>query len=311
MKSVLLDRSTISLPDNEIEALWSGLDQHTSYETTDHDQILQRCYEADVVFTNKVVFDKKCLSQLPHLKFIGILATGTNNVDLDAAKELDITVKNVSGYSTQSVAQHVIGSMIALAQGHHFYKSDEQHWPNSPTFCRHSYDGFQIAGKTLGLIGYGSIGKEVATLAKAFQMKILIAESFIAPSSEKQRVPLPEVLSQSDFVTLHCPLSDFTKNLVNTAFLRQMKSTAFLINTARGPIVNELDLAVALKNNIIAGAALDVLNQEPPSKDNPLLNLNHKKLLITPHIAWASLESQKKLIELARLNVDDFLKNHS
>jgi glycerate dehydrogenase len=259
-----------------------------------------------------VLLSESVLKQLPQLKLVCIAATGMNNVDLSAAKNLGISVTNVSGYSQASVSQYVFAQMLAYFNKttHHNKNTKQGHWQNSPTFCYHGEGSQELAGKKIGIIGYGNLGKAVADIAQAFGMEVLIAERVNATDIRKHRHSFIDVLKQADVISLHCPQTPETINLMNSERLALMKTSALLINTARGALVNSRDLLQALKNKQIAHAILDVLEQEPPAASHPLINaLTHNEisnLSLTAHIAWASIESQQRLINLIAINIQNF-----
>lgn len=303
-KIVFLDAATVDLGDVDLEPL-KRCGSYRDYPHTHPFQILGRCRQANIVVTNKVEFGAAEIKQLPALKLICVAATGVNNIDIKTAHRLGLAVTNVAGYSTQTVAEHAL--MLILAFGHrlpeHHNASLEGAWSHSSNFTLLNYPFADLEGKTLGIVGYGNIGKRVAHLAQAFGMKPLIAKM---PgrrySSSPARVPLKKLLSSSDFVSLHCPLTQETKYLINKSNLPLMKKSAYLLNLARGPIVKESDVANALKEGVIAGYGTDVLEQEPPPSSHPFFKKAIKdKVLITPHIAWASRESRQRLVgELAK-----------
>ncbi len=308
MKAALLDFKTLNVPQEALKEL-NKLDINLEvFNTTHESETLERIKNCDIVLTNKVILNEALLSKATRLKYIGVLATGTNNIDIDYIKKNKIILKNVTRYSTESVAQHTITLMLNLAtqQNRYIQSCQRGDWSKSEVFCRLDLPIFELKGKTLGIIGFGNIGARVNELAKCFGMNTLIAESFIETSTN--RTPLKELIKKSDFITLHCPLCERTKNLVNEDFLNQMKPSSFLINTSRGGVVNESNLLGALENNKIQGAALDVLSEEPPSLGNELYNYKGNNLFITPHNAWASAEARKKLISITAENLKFFLK---
>lgn len=264
-------------------------------------------HDAEIVVTNKKVLSREVLARAPKLKLICVTATGYNNIDVQAAKELHITVCNSPAYSTSSVAQMTLCLMLALMTRFVDYaKAAKERWYKSDQFCILDYPIFELKGKKLGIVGYGAIGQEVARLARAFGMEVLIAEHKKVTGT----VPFTEVLRQADLLTIHTPLTEKTRNLISAKELELMKPSAFLINVSRGGVVNEIDLAGALRGEKIAGAASDVLSVEPPSKDHPLLQPDVPNLILTPHIAWASLEARERLIEILKNNILAFLKGH-
>ena len=312
MQAVFLDRQTF---DNKI--LLTHIKQHTDaltcYQTTQPADTVSRCQNAEIIITNKVVLSAKILEQLPKLKLICIAATGTNNVDIKTATSLGIAVTNVSGYANHSVTQYIFSQILEYySQTSHHHKNTEQGlWQTSPTFCYHGNGINELAGKTLGIIGYGSLGHSVARLAKAFGMKVMIAERKSASKIREGRNSFTRVLQSADIISLHCPQTIETEQLVNDFFLQEMKSTAMLINTARGALIDNQALINALTNEKIAYAVLDVLEQEPPSRDHPLLGCDLPNLKITAHIAWASFQAQQRLIELIADNILAFKQERS
>ncbi|QKX17434.1 D-2-hydroxyacid dehydrogenase [Microbulbifer sp. YPW1] len=298
MRGVFLDTLTMKLEELDTSALEGILDHWDYFETTAPEETAERIKDADVVITNKVVLDRALIDGAPNLKLICVCATGTNNIDLDAASQKNIPVMNVAGYTGSSLAQHTVALILALATRWHQYSDDvgKGRWTQSPIFCRLDYPVMELAGKNLGIIGYGDLGQKVARLGEALGMHILIADSF---TGEKKagRVPLERLLSEADVISLHCPLTDETDTLVDEQFLGAMKNSAFLVNTARGGLVDEDALVAALKNGDIGGAALDVLSVEPPPADHPLLADDIPNLIITPHNAWISRESRQRLLD--------------
>ena len=284
------------------------LGEYKVYKQTNYEQIIERCRDADIVVSNKVLFDEHIIASLPNLKFITITATGYNHIDIHAAQKHNIQVSNVPNYSTQSVAQTVMAHLLELAYhiGHHSQTVLEGRWSNSGDFCYWDRPLMELSGKKMGIIGYGSIGQETAKLAKAFGMEILVykhKENML--NDDVELVSMDELCKQSDVITLHCPLTKNNIELIDKEKLELMKHHAFLINTARGGLINESDLAEALNNGRIAGAGLDVLSSEPPSLDNPLLKA--KNCYITPHIAWASVEARKRMMKFTSENINAFI----
>jgi glycerate dehydrogenase len=313
MQAVFLDQQTFS-SSISLASIESQVSQLNCYATTTDDQVIERCKNADIIITNKVVLSESSLKQLPQLKLVCIAATGMNNIDLSAAKALGISVNNVSGYSQASVSQYVFAQMLAYFNNttHHNKNTEQGHWQSSPTFCYHGKGSQELAGKKIGIIGYGNLGKAVANIAQAFGMEVLIAERPNTTEIREHRHSFTDVLKQADVISLHCPQTPETLNLLNSESLALMKTSALLINTARGALVNSNDLLHALKNNEIAHAILDVLEQEPPAANHPLINamMNNEinNLSLTAHIAWASIESQQRLIDLVSDNIANFNK---
>lgn len=310
MKIVFLDSTAIPkhilIPRPSFEHTWTEYDHTSSAET------IERARDADIVITSKVIFDRETLQQLPKLKLIAITATGTNNVDLVAAEEMGIAVRNVTGYSSTTVPEHVMGLIFSLKHSLAGWLRDqtEAKWAESKQFCYFDYPITDVRGSTLGVFGKGCLGTEVGRLANAVGMKVLYAEHKDATVCREGYTPFDEVLKQADIVTLHCPLTETTKDLINAETLSKMKKGAFLINTGRGPLIDELALVDALKTGHLGGAALDVMVKEPPEKDNPLILAakTMPNLIITPHIAWASDSAVTTLVGKVMQNIEEFVQ---
>ena len=306
MKAVFLDYESLDKNDLDFSALREVFTDLELYPSTLATQVLERVRHTDVVITNKVVLDAETLKQCLSLKLILISATGTNNVDLAQAKAQGITVCNCQGYGTSAVAQHTLMLMLTLAtsviQYDHAVKQGE--WNKSPIFCLLDFPIVELAGKTLGILGYGELGQAVAKLAEAFGMKIIVGA--LPNRSTGNRVALSELLPQVDFLSLHCPLTEETRDLIDNKAIEKMKPSAFLINCARGGIVNEHDLATALRTGKIAGAATDVLSVEPPKEGNVLLANNIPNLIITPHSAWGSVDARQRIVQQLTENASAF-----
>ncbi len=311
MQLVFLDRASLDNGDLDFSKLDLPVFEIKIFDNTLPEQIEERIAQADIVITNKVLIDAGLIKQAKKLKLICIAATGTNNVDLIVAKENAVKVCNVTGYATSSVVQHVFMLMTALNTNLNRYQDavKDNRWSESNFFCLLDYSINDLSAQTIGIIGYGELGKGVEKLAHAFGMQVLVAESLLATRNvEHNRVPLKELLQSADVVSLHCPLTEQTHNLIAQAEFELMKPTSILINTARGGIVNEVDLLSALQNKQIAGAAIDVLEQEPPSKTHPLITSNLQNLIITPHIAWASKVSRQRLLDGVINNIAAYLQ---
>ena len=306
MKIVVLDGYTANPGDLSWESL-SALGDCTVHDRTPAGLTVERARDAEVVLTNKVVLDRATLAQLPKLRYIGVLATGTNVVDVAAAAGLGVVVTNVPAYSTRSVAQLVFALVLELAQhaGAHGAAVRAGRWTSSPDFCFWDHPLVELDGLTMGLVGYGHIGQAVAHLARAFGMRVIVHSRTVRPVAGVEFVDLDTLFHRSDVLSLHCPLTPETKGLVNAGRLAVMKSSAFLINTGRGPLVEEADLADALNAGRIAGAAVDVLSVEPPPAGNPLLTA--KNCLITPHIGWATRAARERLLRTVVENLRAFL----
>ncbi|MDZ7879752.1 MAG: D-2-hydroxyacid dehydrogenase [Saprospiraceae bacterium] len=313
MKIIVLDGYTLNPNDLSWSAL-AKLGDLTVYDRTPADKIIERAAQADILIVNKVVISAQQMEQLPKLRYIGVLATGYNNIDVVSAKNRGIVVCNVRNYGTATVAQQVFSLLLTLTNHAESYAADaRQNWANAPDWTYWHNPLMELSGKTIGVIGLGNIGSQVAKIAQAFGMKTISTtqketpegKSGQAPQYVDEKVGLGTLLLQSDVISLHCPLSENTKELINIRTLSLMKPTAFLINTARGGLIHEQDLADALNKGVIAGAGLDVLTQEPPLARNPLLTA--KNCFITPHQAWASFEARQRLMDLAVGNIEAFL----
>ncbi len=303
MKIVILDGYT----ENPGDLSWEGLEKLGElmvYEHTQPQDILSRIDDAEVVLTNKTPISAQTIDAKPNLKYIGLLATGFNVVDIDAAKRRGIVVANIPTYGTTAVAQYVFALLLEICHhvGHHNQAVQEGRWTACRDFCFWDYPLIELAGKTMGIIGYGRIGRATAQIARAFGMKVVAYDAF---ATGEELVSLDELLSQSDVISLHCPLTRENTGLINRDTLAKMKDGAIIINTARGPLINEPDLREALLSGKVLGAALDVVAVEPIQSDNVLLGLDN--CLITPHIAWAPKESRQRLMDVAVENVAAFL----
>ncbi|MGD8568290.1 MAG: 2-hydroxyacid dehydrogenase [Gammaproteobacteria bacterium] len=309
MKGVLLDLKSIDNGDMDMSPLKNALEDWQFFDTTRDADVVARAGDADIVVSNKVRLTQDHFDQLQHLKLVCVAATGTNNVDLDAAARSAVRVTNVTGYATPSVVQHVFGLILSLTVRLDQYRAAirDQRWQRSEVFCLLDYQVSELYGKTLGIIGYGVLGKAVAQLGKAFGMEVLVAEHKDRQPREG-RVALEQLLARSDVISLHCPLTPATENLIGPDELASMKPNALLVNAARGGIVDEHALAEALQQNRIGGAGIDVLTEEPPVNGNPLLDVDLPNLIVTPHIAWASVESRQRVINEVALNIEAFLK---
>jgi glycerate dehydrogenase len=303
MKIVVLDGYTLNPGDLGWEGL-RGLGEVTVHDRTAPAEVLARAQGAGIVLTNKVPLRAETIAQLPALRYIGVLATGVNVVDVPAAKARGIVVTNVPAYGTRSVAQHTFALILELTNhvGQHAAAVRAGRWSQGPDWCFWDAPLVELDGLTLGVVGYGRIGRAVADLGRAFGMKVGAHSRGETPGAEK--VGLDELFQRSDVVTLHCALVPETQGLVNAARLARMKPTALLINTGRGPLVIEKDLADALNSGRIAGAAADVLSAEPPSPDNPLLTA--RNCLLTPHLAWGTRAARARLLATVEENIRAF-----
>lgn len=312
MKIVVLDGHTLNPGDNP----WSPVEAHgdvTTYDATPADQIVSRCHNAPIVLTNKVPLGKDAFEQLPDLRLIAVTATGFNVVDVAAATARGITVCNVPVYSTQAVAQHVFAMLLAFInrpQEHHDAIIDGQ-WQQRGQFSFWLTPITELKDKTFGVIGFGRIGQATAKLAQAFGMQIRIhsrTQKDIVGFESAAWGSLEDVVAHSDFISLHCPLTDSNAEFFNASLIENMKPTALVINTARGGLIHEQDLAYALNEGKIGGACLDVLSTEPPSPDNPLLSAS--RCLLTPHIAWTAIEARKRLMQITADNISAYLNGN-
>ena len=308
MKIVVLDGYGLNPGDLSWESM-QALGELEVFDRTSPAELHQRASDAEALITNKTIISAEDMKALPQLKYIGVLATGYNVVDIDAAKALGIVVTNIPAYSTRSVAQMVFAHLLNITQrvGHYADENIKGRWTNNADFCYWDTPLVELDGKKIGIIGYGNIGQAVAAIATALGMKVYVYSSkpqFLLPQGV-QRMSIDEIFQECDVVSLHCPLTDDTNGMVNSTRLNSMKSSAILINTGRGPLVNEQDLADALNNGVIAAAGLDVLSTEPPRKDNPLLTA--KNCFITPHIAWATKEARIRLMNIAVNNLKSYI----
>jgi glycerate dehydrogenase len=308
MKIVVLDGHTLNPGDLSWEPL-KGLAECEIYERSAPPDVAPRLKDADATLTNKVVIGRDAMKLLPKLRYIGVTATGFNIVDVQAARELEITVTNVPAYGTDSVAQATFALLLELTNrvGHHAQTVREGKWSRCPDFCYSEFPLIELAGLTLGIIGYGRIGRQVAKIGRAFGMRIVTSRTSLELSAEEAKVvEMETLLRESDVISLHCPLTAETKGLINKDRLGLMKSTAFLLNTSRGPLIVEEDLAEALHTSRIAGAGLDVLSVEPPIENNPLFCVPN--CFITPHHAWATRAARQRLMSAAVENLRLFLR---
>ena len=308
MKIVILDAFTANPGDMSWKGL-GGLGELMVYDRTKAEETVARAADADIVLTNKVIINKEVIAQLPQLKYIGVLATGYNVVDIKAAHERGIIVTNVPAYSTESVAQMVFAHLLTVTNRteHYAILNRQGRWSTNPDFSYWDTELTELAGKTFGIVRLGNIGSRVAQIALAFGMKVkaLTSKTADALPIGIEKASLEELLATSDVLSLHCPLTDNTRQMINSETLRQMKPTAILINTGRGPLVDDQAIAEALEEGKLAAFCADVLTEEPPKADNPLLK--QPNAFITPHIAWATKEARIRLIQVATDNVSSFL----
>lgn len=304
MNIVVLDGFTLNPGDNPWDDI-AALGKLEVHARTPDAEIVKRAAEADIALTNKTLLTRETLERLPRLKFISVLATGYNAVDIQAAREKGIPVSNVPTYGTDSVAQHTIGLLLELCHrvGQHDQSVKEKEWSRCLDFCYWKSPLVELVGKTLGIVGYGRIGQRVAEIARAFGMNIIYHDRYDNPNA--RRVSLEELALEADVISLHCALTSENAGFVNQAFLSKVKPTTFLVNTSRGPLINEADLADALEKGKLAGAALDVLSVEPPAPEHPLYRAPN--CILTPHMAWTGLQARRNLMNTTTANIRAFL----
>lgn len=308
---VFLDHASLDLGDLDLDPLRRQAGHLQLYPTTAPEQVLEHIAGHPVVITNKVVIDDAVMQACPNLRLILVAATGTNNIDLDAARRRGITVCNCRGYGTPSVAQHTLMLMLVLITRFESYRQAvrEGAWQRSSQFCLLDFPIGELHGRTLGILGYGELGQAVGRLAEAFGMRVLVGA---LPGRESSgRLGLTELLEQVDVLSLHCPLTEQTRGLIDAAALARMKPGSLLVNTARGGIVDEAALLAALRSGHLAGAATDVLVQEPPVNGNPLLDAQVPNLVITPHSAWGSREARQRIVGQMAENLAGFFAGQS
>ena len=308
MKIVVLDGYGVNPGDLSWETL-EALGDVEVYPRTAPEDVIDRCFNAEIILTNKVVINKQILLSLPRLKFIGVLATGYNVVDVDTASDLDIIVTNIPAYSTDSVVQMTFAHILTMTNRveHYTQQNRNGRWSHNPDFVYWDTPLIELAGKTMGIVGLGNIGMKVAQLARCFGMEVYAFTSKASSLLPEgiQKTTFEGLLSVSDILSLHCPLNRSTREMINASSLAKMKEGALLINTGRGPLVNEADVAEALRSGHLGGYGADVMCQEPPAEDNPLFSAPNA--YITPHIAWATFEARKRLIAIAVGNVKAFI----
>jgi glycerate dehydrogenase len=308
MRIVILDGYTVNPGDLSWEALENIADVEV-YERTSEDEVVPRCKGAEMVLTNKVVLDASVLNMLPRLQYIGVLATGYNVVDLEVASRQNIVVTNIPAYSTESVAQMVFCHLLNIVGRTDYYANENRkgRWTSSPDFCYLDHRLFELSGKRMGIVGLGNTGMATARIALSFGLNVVAYTSKDEDDLPEgiKKASLDDLFSSCDIISLHCPLTDDTREMINAETLETMKSSAILINTGRGPLVNDADLAKALNDGVIAAYGADVLTREPAEANNPLLTA--KNCYLTPHIAWATVEARKRLIEQCVANVQAFV----
>ena len=306
-RAVFLDHPSLDLGDLDLSPLRSLFSELLLFSDTTPDNVVERLQGASVVISNKIMLNAATLAASPDLKLILVAATGTNNVDLEAARAQGITVANCQGYGTPSVAQHTLSLLLALATRLIDYQKavTEGQWQQAKQFCLLDFPIVELEGKTLGLFGHGELGSAVAKLAEAFGMRVLIGQIPGRPA-RPDRLPVDELLPQVDALTFHCPLNEHTRNFIGARELALLKPGAFVVNTARGGIIDEQALADALRSGHLGGAATDVLSVEPPRDGNPLLAAGIARLIITPHSAWGSREARQRIVAQLTQNAQAF-----
>lgn len=305
MRISILDGYTLNPGDLSWDAM-KNLGEVRIFERTNKTQILDRCLDQDIILTNKVPISREIISQLPTLKYIGVLATGYNVVDITAAVEQGVIVTNIPSYGTHSVAQHAFALILEMAEdlSSHFESVQNKKWENQDDFSYTTKTTYELKDKILGIIGYGAIARQVIKIARSFELEILVFTSHPDKNDEVTFVSKKELFRKSDIISIHTSLRPSNKGIINKNTLGLMKQSAFLVNTSRGGFVNEQDLAEFLNSGKISGAALDVLSAEPPTSDNPLLKA--KNCRITPHIGWSTIEARRRLMNICIDNIKAF-----
>ncbi len=309
MKAAFLDFATVGSDELDDSPLRRLTDEFEVFDNTATEDIVARIDGVEFVYVNKIRMTREIIEGAKKLKFIGLVATGVDNVDLDAATENGVAVCNIRAYCTNSVVEHVFAMLLSLSHSLGLYHQSVRRgdWANAVNFCMLGYPLRELAGKRLGIVGYGELGRGVARVADAFGMNVLVSNRPGSDEAVAGRMDFEEVLQTSDVLSLHCPLTEDTAGLIGKAELERMKSSAILINTARGGLVDSAALVAALANGTIAAAGIDVLSQEPPVDGDPLLDYGGDNLIITPHIAWATVEARQNAINEVAANVAAFL----
>lgn len=312
MHAVFLDYKTVDAGDLDLESIRAVLPEIKVYPYSTEAEVLDRIQDIEVAIANKIEFDSRVFDYANKLRLICVTATGTNNINLDSAEKAGVAICNIRDYCTESVTQHVLLSILSLSHSYFDYMHSIQRgeWQEGSGFSLLEHPIKELSGKKLGIVGFGVLGKGVAKALSILGMETLICESFNPdkPDGSLHRVGFDELLRESDVVSLHCPLTEETDGIFNDEAFEKMKSSAILINTARGGLVNDQALIKAIENKSIAGAAIDVLDQEPPGLDHPLMQNNYKNLIITPHIAWAAREARQRALDRIADNIEAFMK---
>lgn len=308
MKAVFLDYATMG-PDLDLAPLYALFDALEIFDETEYSQMVERLRDVEFAFTNKIRFTEELLREADKLRYIGLTATGTDNIDLVTAEANGIAVANIRGYCTQSVVEHVFGTLLMLTHSLHRYNASVRagDWQASQDFCMLTHPVRELSAMTLGIVGYGELGQGVARIARTFEMNVLVSARPDDTEIAADRTPFEEVLARADVISLHCPLNERTRNLFNDDTLARMKPGAFLINTARGGLVDSAALVAALEAGHLAGAAIDVLAKEPPRDGDPLLDYSGDNLIVTPHVAWATNEARQNAIDELAANAAAFI----
>ena len=308
MRAVFLDLESLNPQDLDLQPLQECVQDWQFHHHTETDQVDERIAHARIIVTNKVRITREHIQAAPELRLVCVAATGTNNIDLDAASDAGVVVSNARKYATASVVEHVFSLLLTLVRHLDSYRQRVKagDWSRSPNFCLFDESIEELSGKTLGIVGFGVLGRAVAQLAQAVSMRVQIAQRLHGPPLPG-RIPFDQLIETSDIVSLHCPLSAQTQGLIGEPQLRRMKNTAILINTARGGIVDEQALVRALQQGWIAAAGVDVVTQEPPEASNPLLQYSSPRLVVTPHVAWASRAARQQLITEIVDNIQAYL----
>ena len=311
MKIVFVDESTIAL-NNDIDfSAFTSLGEYVGYPHSSEEEVISRAAGAEVVVPNKVRMTRRIIEELGSLRLIAEIATGFDNIDLQAAQDGGVRVCNVAGYAATTVPQHAFALILNLATKAHRYHADVMagEWAKATSFNLLSYPAFELHGLTLGVIGFGAIGQGSAKIAEGFGMRVLAHDAFGIAGNVYPNTDLDSLLRQSDVITIHCPLTEDTHHLIDAAAIEKMKPTALIINTARGGIVDERALADALNGGRIGGAGIDVLSMEPPAEDNPLLDA--RNVIITPHCAWSTREARQRLVDEMGHNIEAFFRGEA
>jgi glycerate dehydrogenase len=314
MHAVFLDYKTVDANDLDLGSIEALLPEVVVYSFSNQEEVLTRIEDAEVAIANKVVFDADVFARATKLKLICVTATGTNNIDLEAAKQSGVVVCNIRDYCTESVVQHVLLSILTLKHSSRDYSAsmDNGDWQEGNSFSLLQHPITELSGKSLGIVGYGVLGQGVARAAAALGLNVLLCESFAKNNKSDQgleRISFETFLAESDIISLHCPLTDNTEGLFDENAFKKMKSSAILINTARGGLIDDHALIKVIEDKAIAGAAIDVLNQEPPDSDHPLMQKQYSNLIITPHIAWAAREARQRALDRIAENIEAFQNN--